>query len=221
MLLYHHPLSPFCRLVRLQLQEKNLSHQLQEERPWEARAEFLALAAEADVPLLQIDDGAVLVGAAAITEYLEETAAALNLLGKDVLLRAEVRRLCAWFGQKFYAEVTARIAGEKIFRRLRGAGAPDGASLRAGNAALAQHLDYVGRLAAQRGFLAGEAISLADLAGAAQISVLDYVGAVPWDGFEDAKIWYMRLKSRPSFRLLLADHLAALPPAAHYAALDF
>jgi glutathione S-transferase len=33
--------------------------------------------------------------------------------------------------------------------------------------------------------------------------------------------WYMRIKSRPSFRLLLLDRVPGQPPALHYAELDF
>jgi len=38
---------------------------------------------------------------------------------------------------------------------------------------------------------------------------------------EPAKEWYARIKSRPSFRPILADHVPGVPPPAHYADLDF
>ena len=44
---------------------------------------------------------------------------------------------------------------------------------------------------------------------------------VPWSEHEDAKLWYQRVKSRPSFRPLLADLLPGAPPPPHYADLDF
>jgi glutathione S-transferase len=44
---------------------------------------------------------------------------------------------------------------------------------------------------------------------------------VPWDDYPDAKDWYMRMKSRPSFRPILADHIPGEPPPKHYANLDF
>jgi glutathione S-transferase len=44
---------------------------------------------------------------------------------------------------------------------------------------------------------------------------------VPWDAHEPAKEWYARIKSRPSFRTILADHIPGVPPPAHYADLDF
>jgi glutathione S-transferase len=64
-------------------------------------------------------------------------------------------------------------------------------------------------------------MSYADLAAAAHLSVVDYLGDVPWDEDEAAKAWYARVKSRPSFRPLLADTHAGIPPSKTYADLDF
>ena len=66
-----------------------------------------------------------------------------------------------------------------------------------------------------------EEISAADLTAAAHLSCLDYLGDVPWDEHPVAKEWYARLKSRPSFRPLLADHWPGTNPPEHYANLDF
>jgi len=51
--------------------------------------------------------------------------------------------------------------------------------------------------------------------------VLDYLGEVHWGDYPAAKEWYTRMKSRPSFRPLLADRVRGLPPASHYPDLDF
>ena len=70
-------------------------------------------------------------------------------------------------------------------------------------------------------WLAGDDFSLADIAAAAHISCVDYLGDVPWSDYPGAHDWYARVKSRPSFRPLLADHIPGLPPPKHYADLDF
>ena len=67
----------------------------------------------------------------------------------------------------------------------------------------------------------GLELALADLAAAAHLSAVDYLGDVPWNENEAAKNWYARVKSRPAFRPLLADTLAGLPAAKNYADLDF
>jgi glutathione S-transferase len=51
--------------------------------------------------------------------------------------------------------------------------------------------------------------------------VIDYVGEAPWDQFKNVRTWYMKIKSRPCFRPLLADRMPGLPPAPHYHDLDF
>ena len=49
----------------------------------------------------------------------------------------------------------------------------------------------------------------------------DYFGDVDWDRHPEAKEWYAKIKSRPSFRDLLADVVAGLAPAQNYGNLDF
>jgi glutathione S-transferase len=136
--------------------------------------------------------------------------------------RAEIRRLAAWFGVKFHAEVTANLVGEKVFKRLANPrGEPDSRKIRSGYAHIHEHLDYIGWLSERRAWLGGTLFTLADIVAAAQISAVDYIGDVPWENHPGAKDWYARVKSRPSFRTLLADHLPGLPPPRHYADLDF
>jgi glutathione S-transferase len=88
-------------------------------------------------------------------------------------------------------------------------------------AQLRSHLDYIGHLADRRPWLAGGDLSLADLGAAAHLSAIDYFGDVPWADYPDAKSWFQRVKSRPSFRPLLADMVRGITPGPHYADLDF
>jgi len=64
-------------------------------------------------------------------------------------------------------------------------------------------------------------MTFADLAAAAHISVVDYLGDMPWNEDEAAKTWYARVKSRPSFRPILAETWPGMTPASTYADLDF
>ena len=76
-------------------------------------------------------------------------------------------------------------------------------------------------MASRRNCLAGRDLSFADLAAAAELSCIDYLGEVPWEEDATAKSWYARMKSRPSFRALLGDLIRGNPPSTHYADLDF
>jgi len=117
--------------------------------------------------------------------------------------------------------VTANLLGEKFMKRQLGRGNPDAGALRAGYANMRHHLAYVGWLAEQRNWLAGDALSLADFAAAAHLSALDFAGDVDWSISPPVHDWYARVKSRPSFRPLLADRMVGVTPPAHYADLDF
>ncbi|MEI9988344.1 MAG: glutathione S-transferase family protein [Aliidongia sp.] len=219
--LFHLPLCPFSRKVRVVLKEKNLDFELKLERVWERRAEYLEMNPAAEVPVLVESDGRVIVDSGVICEYLEEIYRERLLLDIDPADRAEVRRLVAWFDLKMNREVTQNLVGEKMMKRMMGYGNPNSSAIRAGHANIHYHLDYIAFLVERRRWLAGDHFSLADIAAAAHLSVLDYIGDVPWAEHEPAKDWYARIKSRPTFRPLLSDHIAGHPPPAHYADLDF
>ena len=219
--LHHFPLQPFSRTLRIALREKGLDFELVEERPGERRDELLRLNPSGEVPVLVEADGAAYADCQAIAEYLDEVYPEPSLIGRGAAARAEVRRLAGWFDHKFNREVTARLLDEKIMKRLVRSGQPDSNAIRVASANLHIHLEYIAWLADRRSWLAGDHFSLADAAAAAHISIVDYLGDMPWDTHPGAKDWYARVKSRPSFRPLLADHLPGAPPPRHYADLDF
>ena len=227
--LFHHPICPHSRFVRLVLEEYNQPPRLVEERVWERRAEFLALNPAATTPVL-VEEGAPPVpGAAVIAEYVDEvigtTFAAGRLLPPDTNARIEVRRLMNWFNEKFFEEVSGPLVMERVYKRYirfdNGGGSPDTETLRAAKSNIRYHLAYIGWLVRARDWLAGDSLSYADLAAAAHLSAVDYLGDVPWDADETAKNWYARIKSRPSFRALLVEKLSGLMPSQTYANLDF
>lgn len=219
--LFHLWLHAFSRKVRVVLAEKGLSFELQIEKIWERRTEFLAMNPAGDVPVIIEPDGTTLANSMVICEYLEEVYPEVNLLGNDPVQRAETRRLVGWFDVKFNREVTENLIGEKLMKRFLKLGEPHGASIRAGHANIHYHLDYIGFLMERRQWLAGENFSLADIAAAAHLSCIDYIGDVPWEEHQAAREWYARIKSRPSFRGLLEDRIPGFAPATHYEDVDF
>ncbi|BAI71021.1 glutathione S-transferase [Azospirillum sp. B510] len=219
--LYHHPIHALSRTARVMLAEKGLPFEPVVERPWERRTDFLKLNPAAEVPVLVEEDGTVVAGGLAVIEYLEEAYPDTPLLPREIAARAEVRRVADWFLQKFEREVTENLVGEKLIKRLSGQGHPFAPAIRAGLANVTYHLDYIAFLSERRPWLAGPVFTLADIAAAVQLSCLDYIDNVPWDRSPEAKDWYARIKSRPSFRALLADNITGCPPPRHYADLDF
>ncbi|HEY2707022.1 MAG TPA: glutathione S-transferase family protein [Caulobacteraceae bacterium] len=222
--LYHFPLDPASRQARLALGEKRLPFEAITVRFWEQPADFAKLNPSGVPPVLvEVEGGKTLVvcEVRAILEHLDEQHPQPELLGRDPAERAETRRLMQWFDRKFDTEVDSYLLHEKLEKRLAKMGAPDLSNMRHGREALRHHLTYIEKLLSVRDFLAGRRLSLADFAAAAHISVLDYFGDIPWRDVPAAKTWYMKLKSRPSFRPLLADRWPGLAPAAHYDDLDF
>jgi len=226
--LYHFPLCPFSRRIRLALVEIGYEVELIEERPWDRRHDFLMLNPAGAVPVLVEDSGQIVSGVQAVGEYLDELAAskgARRLIPGHLHARAEVRRLVEWFDVKFNTEVTWPIVHEKVDKRFMaidaGGGGPNMDAVRAGRHNVRHHLQYIAYLTDQRRWLAGEDLSHADLAAAAHLSCVDFVGDVPWDEAPQAKQWYARVKSRPAFRPLLADQMRGLTPPESYVDLDF
>lgn len=220
-LLYHLPLSPYARKVRLVLTEKKLPFELRVEKVWERRAEYLDLNPANLVPTLIEENGLVIPDSGVICEYLEEAYPDHPLMGRTLSERVEVRRLVAWFDGKFANEVTANLLGEKFMKRLTGRGNPDAGALRAGYVNLRHHMTYIGWLAEQRKWLGGAFLSMADFSAAAHLSALDFASDVDWSISPATHDWYARMKSRPSFRALLADRVPGVIPPTHYANLDF
>jgi glutathione S-transferase len=227
--LIHAPFCPHSRFIRLVMGEMGMEADLAEERAWERRPEFLSLNPAGTTPIL-IEEGMLVVPTAdVISEYLDETRGLA--LGERRLLpdppagRIEVRRLTNWFNHKFFDEVSGPLTLEKINKRFmrndEGGGPPDTVSIRAARNNVRYHLQYIGWLTARRNWLAGSNMSYADLAAAAHLSCVDYLGDAAWDESEGARAWYAKMKSRPSFRPLLADRVAGMAPSATYDNLDF
>jgi len=227
--LFHHPICPHSRFVRVILEEYGLASRLVEERVWERRPEFLILNPAGTTPVLVEEGGPAVPGAGVIAEYIDETrgaaAAERRLMPSDRGARIEVRRLTSWFNDKFFEEASGPLVMERVYKRYipagRGGGAPDTEMLRAAKSNIKYHLAYIGWLVRARDWLAGDSLTYADLSAAAHLSAADYLGDVPWDDDESAKNWYARIKSRPSFRALLSEVLPGLAPSRTYADLDF
>jgi glutathione S-transferase len=227
--LFHQPLFATCRFVRLCFAEYGEDLALIEERPWTRRKEFLALNAAGTLPVLLAEGDVPVVGANVIAEYLDETRGVLKrdkrLLAENPMERAEIRRLMDWYLGKMESEVTRHLVRERVIKpymdREQGGGSPDSTAIRAARSNIRQHMKYTNWLAGTRNWLAGPRITYADMAAAAAFSVLDYLGEIEWNDHPAAREWYTRLKSRPSFRPLLAERVRGLQPASHYADLDF
>ena len=218
--LYHLPLSPFCRKIRLVLAEKKLEVDLVEERVWEKRFEFVKLNISAKVPVLKID-GMIISESNAIFEYIEEGYPDPPLLPEMMIDKVEARRFSCWFDDVFHRDVTSKLLYQRGYKQLSTGNQADSGLMKSGMVALKKHFIYLDSVLDERRWLAGDNMTIADFTGAAHISTLDYIGAIDWSRFESIRNWYAKIKSRPAFRSLLKDYLPAFTPPDHYSDLDF
>lgn len=225
--LIHHPLCPFSRKVRMILAEKDIEVTLVEEMFWMKREKFLYLNPSGKLPVLvEADNRTLVCEAYPITEYLEECFPNRPLLPSNPVERAEVRRLSNWFDFTFYNDIYP-LMDERIWKRLSRQGTPDSSAIRKGLEAVRKQLITISRMTENGDWLAGSYLTLADITAAAHLSVIDFVGDIPWADpnlapqIEAAHLWYSRIKSRRSFRALLGDVVPPFTPPSYYANPDF
>ena len=218
--LYHYPLCPFSRQVRITLQEKNLNFEAVIVNYWQKDNDFALINPVMETPVLQ-DQNHNIADVQAISEYLSENYNERDLLGNDSIKKAKVRAIANWFNNNFYHEVTKHIVNEKLIRFHSSQGAPNSNLIRSAKSNINYHLQYIEYLLKQNKWLAGDFVSFADIAASCHFSVLDYFGDMPWELSQTAKEWYSIIKSRPSFRTLLNDRISGFNPPKSYQDLDF
>ena len=179
---------PFSRQAVYALAVKRLRVRLREESTLDDVQPALSFDARGEAPVLVIGEGGgrvTVTGARAVLEHIEEIAPEPALLPKDVAARAEARRIADWFDRTFYPEAAAPL----LTKGLRIGPTPSKKTLSSARAALDRHVAQVGRWAAARGFLAGDALSLADIAAAAHLVCLDEIGESGWYASPAARGW--------------------------------
>ena len=222
--LLHHPLDPASRLIRLMCAEYGVPLDMEEIKPWLRTPELLEVNPAATLPILIDDNDQSVIGLLAnihTIEALYAPSAVAGLMPDDAIVRAEMWRLIEWVISKLNDEVTRYVLEEKIVKRDHRGATPDPAVLRVAKANLNEHMLYFNWLFANRSWLTGDDMTLADFALAAHLSTLDYLGDIDWGKAGETRDWYSRIKSRPAFRTLLNDRVLAIPPHQGYADLDF
>ena len=219
--LYHHPICPLSRQIRVYLKELDLTFSTVKEDIWQKRPEFIKINPACTIPVLVESSNLSIAGIYALIEYLNEKYPKFNFFDEESESNCEIRRLVSWFNDKFYNEVTKIIVNEKVIRLTSNAGGPRTEYLRSAKLQLNTHFTYLSQLFERHSFVASDLLSCADIAASCHLSVLDYFGEINWDNWPNIKYWYSIIKSRPSFRALLQDQIPGFIAPSHYADLDF
>lgn len=221
-LVFYYPLHAYSRIVRLVLVEKKLDFKSQYETPWGLSEEAVKISPFSSLPIFQDVNGVVITGIWAITEYLEEVYPTHNLIGKNKLQKSIIRQIATWFIINFYHEVYLPIFNEKVTKKLVTKAAPNPSVIRSTLYKLPNYFNYLIYLLKRKSWLCGPTFSLADISAAAFISILDYLSVIKWDNYDNIlQTWYIRIKSRSSFKPILGDSVPSLPQPATYNKLDF
>jgi glutathione S-transferase len=219
-ILIAHPLCPFSRMIRIILKELQIPFDQKIEKFWEKNDIINNYNPAQELPIF-ISHDHVICDTNAIIGYIFDTTGNDFLSGKTAFDNAEIRRLTNWFGSKIYHDAIKHILFEKVIRFYLKEGEPVSSIIRIAKDNLEKHLMYLSFLLEDAQWLVANKISYCDIAAAAQLSCLDYLGEINWDNFPFVKNWYAVIKSRPSFRDILNDRINGFTPDKNYTNLDF
>ena len=217
--LHHYFLCPASRFIRLVLEEKKIKFNLQTEDYWDPQQSFLLMNPAGYFPILKSENGSPIVGPSVIMEYLEESYEKNFLFNKK--FNSEIRRLVFWFENIFKQDIIFPILNEKIYKRFNENKNPDSNVLRKSIENLKFHLNYFNIMVGENDWLVGDKISYADIFFAANMSVLDYIDELNFQGFNEIKEVYYKVKSRPSFKKILIDRIVGINPGQNYKNFDY
>ncbi|HEX4363553.1 MAG TPA: glutathione S-transferase family protein [Solirubrobacteraceae bacterium] len=186
--IHGYPVSTYTRTATMACIEKGVAHELV---PIEyGSAAHVALHPFSRIPVLEHDD-TVIFETLAITSYIDEAFAGLALQPTDALARA---RMLEWVG------LCSDYVYRDVVRGLPRKRPPNDEELCAARSALRRLDGLIGDR-----FLAGDALSLADLYLAPQISNACEKLGDALDQLDSLRAWYERLARRESFRRTAYD----------------
>ncbi|MEP9399270.1 glutathione S-transferase family protein [Mesorhizobium sp. KR2-14] len=201
--LYGYRYSVYLRIARLALLEKGVPWDHVEIDPFADTipADYLALQPFGRVPTLVHDDF-VLYETTAITRYVDDALPGRPLQPSDARRRARMNQIIAVVDAYGYWPMVRQVFVQRVFNQARGSKA-DEAVLAEGLLASRRVLATVEDMATGGEFLAGDALSLADLHLGAMMAYFAAAeeGAAELRAFPKLDAWWQTLKGRESLAL--------------------
>jgi glutathione S-transferase len=153
---------------------------------------FLRLNPCGRVPVLE-DGDFVLPESHAIMQYLAERTPGQTLYPADVRERAEANRWLFWSAQHFQPAVSV-LNWERAVKAFLGLGAPDPAELARGERLFADCLRVLDAQLADRDWIGGARLTLADLAIAAPLMYVEQA-QLPVAPHAHVRVWFDRVQA--------------------------
>ena len=149
------------------------------------------------VPVL-VDDGFVLSESCAIMQYLADGKPGQTLYPTEPLARADVNRWMFW-GCQHFTQPIGQIAWENVWKKMVSGEDADLALVAHGAHNLARAATVLDRHVADRTWLVGEGVTLADYAVAAPLIVSERA-RLPLGDYPQLLAWYARVQALPAWR---------------------
>ena len=172
------------------------------------------------MPVLINEENFPFIGANACVEYIRDLKSRPDLFVDDYREKAEINRLVHWFDVVFKKEVFDPIIYEKVFSRIVDNITPNSENIRAALNNLDFHIQYLNYLLNNKKYFIKDEITSLDFLAGANFSILDYLGFLNLNSYENIREWYFKIKSRPSFKTLLKDQIVGLNPHENYKNID-
>ena len=193
MRLYHHPMSSNARRALMTAIHLGLTLELAEVDLMNAddRRRLGELNPNSKLPVLA--DGAFLLWeSCAIMQYLAEQAPGQTVYPSAPQARADVNRWLFWAAQHFSPAI-AVLAWERAWKGMTGNGAADPLEEARGEHELHECAVVLDAHLAQRDWLCGDALSLAEFAVAAPLMYSDAV-RLPLAQYQHIEAWFARVR---------------------------
>ncbi|GAB3433591.1 glutathione S-transferase family protein [Massilia solisilvae] len=197
--LYYHPVSSNARRVtmaahhlgiKLDLVEINLASAADRRRLEEVNP-------NSKIPVL-LDEDFVLTESCAIMQYLADCTPGQTVYPDDPIARADVNRWMFWATQHF-APAIGVIVWENVWKKVVHGIDTDPVELARGQRDLARFATVLDAHLADRQWLCGDAVTLADYAMAAPMMYLERAN-VPLTQYQHIMAWFGRVQDLPAWR---------------------
>jgi glutathione S-transferase len=199
MKLYHNPLSPNVRRVRLTaavlelpLEEKVLDFSKGEHK----NPEYLALNPNGAVPTL-VDGDFVLTESRSIMQYLASKRPDSGLLPRDEAQRADVTRWQFWDAAHFSPQL-GTLTFEKVLKVMMGLGEPNTVKIEEALSNFRRFAGVLDKRLEGKTYVVGNALTLADLTLASSLMYAQQTEA-PVAEFPNVQAWLSRITTLPAW----------------------
>jgi glutathione S-transferase len=199
MKIYYSPVSSNSRKVRIAAHLLGVNLELVEidlARGEQRKPSFLEINPNGKLPVL-VDGDFVLSESNAIMAYLADKTAGQKLYPTELHARAEVNKWLFW-GSSHWSPAISTLTFERMIKKVLGKGEPDPSLVAHGEAMFAQWAKVLDAHLAQRDWIVGSTLTLADVAigsalmvaGPAQLPMAGYSAIGKWFGrVQDLEAW--------------------------------